>query len=87
VAARAHVLLFVEMHALSGSGLSVIDAHLTRDRRLRLAADILSRRRSTRATDARLDRGSTPSVRLRQRLISPPGISMARPGLGIATRA
>ncbi len=54
VATHAEVLLFVDVHALYGSGLSLVDAHLlaavrlssadrlwTRDRRLRLAADKL----------------------------------------------
>jgi len=54
VATHAEVLLFVDGHALYGSGLSLVDAHLlaaarlsaadrlwTRDRRLRLAADEL----------------------------------------------
>jgi predicted nucleic acid-binding protein len=55
MATPAEVLAFVEMHALSGVGLSLVDAHLlaalrlssgdrlwTRDRRLRVAADKLS---------------------------------------------
>lgn len=54
VATHAEVLSFVDSHALSGTGLSLVDAHLlaalrmsppnrlwTRDRRLRLAADTL----------------------------------------------
>ena len=54
LATHAEVLLFVELHALYGIGLSLVDAHLlaalrlsspdqlwTRDRRLRLAADQL----------------------------------------------
>ena len=54
VATHAEVLLFVDGHALYGSGLSLVDAHLlaavrlssadrlwTRDRRLRVAADKL----------------------------------------------
>ena len=53
-ATHAEVLTFVELHALYGIGLSVVDAHLlaalrlssrdrlwTRDRRLRIAADKL----------------------------------------------
>jgi predicted nucleic acid-binding protein len=54
VATSAEVLAFVELHALYGVGLSLVDAHLlaalrlvsrdrlwTRDRRLRVAADEL----------------------------------------------
>ena len=54
VATHAEVLLLVDRHALYGSGLSLVDAHLlaaarlssadrlwTRDRRLRVAADQL----------------------------------------------
>ena len=54
VATHAEVLLFVDVHALYGSGLSLVDAHLlaaarlssadrlwTRDRRLRVAAEKL----------------------------------------------
>ena len=54
VATHFEVLLFVDLHALHGAGLSLVDAHLlaalrlssrdrlwTRDRRLRVAADKL----------------------------------------------